>query len=177
VRLLQAIRERGPLWVATHTALWFLDRATEFVLYPIVIYFLGPVSGIAVMMLYSFLVCWGLIVLYDWVSNNWIRDTLGFETLKEAGEGFEGWLGRTWPFTLLDLRSGSRAFRAGLFVYLSVMFDPMTCLIIMRPKDRHAMGIGEWKTFLGSVVLSNVSWGILIWFGIETITELWGMIW
>lgn len=87
------------IWIFTHGALMVFDRWFEYVLYPKSILALGATTGIAVMTIVSFLICWGLIVLYDWFARlEWshvrnpialkfltgLQDALGFETLKET---------------------------------------------------------------------------------------------
>lgn len=101
--LLRSIKTRGLLWVAVHVGLAFFDRWVEFVLYPLSILMFGLWGGIGVMMIFSLIVCWILLVFYDWVStidasrisSPFLQklvvassDALGFETLKETGYEF-----------------------------------------------------------------------------------------
>lgn len=67
--------------------------------------------------------------------------------------------------------------RTLLFLYLTLVFDPMACVILMRKKHDHRMKRKEWGIFLGSVFLSNASWGILVWVGVETFTSLFPILW
>ncbi len=64
-----------------------------------------------------------------------------------------------------------------LFLYLSLAFDPMTTAIMMRPQGKHTMGKGDWAIFYGSVFISNASWGLMIWTGVETLEALVPGIW
>ncbi|MBP6868849.1 MAG: hypothetical protein KBC16_01940 [Candidatus Pacebacteria bacterium] len=159
--LINTIKTRGPLWVTVHTSLWLFDKFFEYALYPYAILHLGLVLGTSVMMFLSFLICWGLIGLYDTVGNRGMRDALGFETIKDVGEA-----------TRKRFRIGSNGVVGGIsrffaFIYLTLWHDPMTTLILMRPKDSYQMKGEEWRTFLASVVLSNISWAFFVFGGIE----------
>lgn len=257
--LIQTIRNRGLLWLSVHSGLFLLDRFIEYVLYPVSIVGLGLVKGTGLMMLVSFLLCWGLTALYDWLSaraqnapaaSSWRiwMDALGFETLKGAMADAETdllepqaprfWLsyswGRSWYAWLLRppvrplevfvdvlglvlIRSVQflvavlgivlyplrvalylvRLFvvkplwlrfpktrRVVLFFHLSVFFDPMTTIILMRPINHFRMGFKEWQIFLASVVISCSAWALLVWLGAESIfavwpiiVEKWGVLW
>lgn len=164
--LVYTVRTRGPVWATVHTSLWIFDKFFEYVLYPYAILSLGLVFGTTVMMFLSFLTCWGFITLYDKVGNMGLRDALGFETIKEIAEG-----------TRKHLKIRQNGIRGSIsrciaFLYLSIWHDPMTALILMRPKDTYKMGAREWRLFLVSVALSNVSWAFIIFGGIEILTYL-----
>lgn len=171
MNLAEVIRRRGPVWVVAHTSLWLFDRFFEFVLYPVAIIELGLLLGTATMMVLSFFICLLLIWIYDTVSLRWVRDVLGFETLKEVGrearERAGRWLGSRNPGD-----RGLRTYRLFLFTYLSVVFDPMTCLVLLRPAGLHRMGAAEWRVFLGSVLVSNAVWGVIVWLGVEAVMEV-----
>lgn len=177
MHLIDTIKSRGLLWLAAHGSLWLFDKFFDFVLYPAAIITYGPLAGTAVMMAASFSICWGLICLYDWVSNHVVRDALGFETIKEAGGEFQKWVSTKWPLRNWNLVPGRLGFRTLAFLYLSLWHDPMTCLILMRPKDTHVMGRREWLLFLGSVFASNAAWGLMVWAGVETIEALLPALW
>ena len=173
--LLQAIRTRGLLWVTVHSLLFSFDRYVELVLYPWAISFHGLVGGIGVMVVFSLVVCWALLLFYDWVStidvsniqNEWLRklviaasDALGFEGLKEAGAEFGEKLNKLLPRTWEPVRKyiATPAF----FLGTSLWFDGMTCTILMRPARQHYMSSGYWVLFTVSVILSCLGWGLLV---------------
>lgn len=64
-----------------------------------------------------------------------------------------------------------------VFFYLSLVFDPMTCTVMMRPKGTHTMGGRDWTIFFLSVVVGNVVWGLMVWTGVETLEALMPGIW
>ena len=101
--LIHSIKTRGLLWAALYSILFVFDRWVEFGLYPQAILTFGIVRGIGVMIVFSLVVCWLLLVFYDWVAtidaskirSRFLRkltiaasDALGFETLKEVGNDF-----------------------------------------------------------------------------------------
>lgn len=208
-----------------HYGLWLFDRLFEYILYPTAIIQLGLVCGTGLMMFVSFLVCWGLLVLYDWVSSHWVRDALGFETLKEVmGRAEILFLNPKFPKVLI--RPAKYIMYVGpgmlilvlwgalmlclsvllyplriilytlrrfvikpawlwlpwlrsvlLFFYLSLVFDPMTCVVLLRPQGKHRMDVGDWIIFLLSVLISNIVWGLMVWTGVETLEALMPGIW
>jgi hypothetical protein len=166
VGLIYTIRTRGLTWVAVHTSLWLFDKFFEYALYPYAILHLGLVYGTAVMMFLSFLICWGLIALYDKVANMGLRDALGFETIKDVGEATR----KRFKVGRSGFAGGASRFIA--FIYLTFWHDPMTTLILMRPKDSYQMTGREWRLFLASVVLSNISWAFIVFGGIELVQYL-----
>lgn len=220
MQLIQRIRNRGLLWIAIHTNLWLFDRFFEYGLTPYVILKTGLVYGTLILMALSFLVCWLLTLVYDYVSINWVRDAMGLETIKEIHADFEEWrkgdsrllryarvLSRAvktpfvWVFSKWpepreherenrDILAGShhddligsrikvsRRFvsleiskqQLVLFLFLSLFKDPMTTLIIFRPANSHTIGRREWGIFLASVFISNASWALTVWTGIEVV--------
>lgn len=164
--LIYAIRTRGPVWVTVHTSLWLFDKFFEYALYPYAILHLGLIYGTAVMMFLSFLICWGLIALYDKVGNMGLRDALGFETIKDVGEATRK------RFKVGQTGFVGKASRFIAFMYLTLWHDPMTTLILMRPKDSYHMTGREWKLFLASVAISNISWAFIVFGGIELVQYL-----
>lgn len=202
--LVHTIKTRGLLWLAVHGALFVLDKYIEFVLYPASILNWGLLLGTASMMALSFVLCWSLIVFYDWcatrdtskIQNPRLRkfvetltDALGFETLKETGQEFTETLTRpvvitpatTWKGVVANaalrvwepIRSWivapllRRWFRPIFFVLVSVKYDPMTALILMRPAYKYGMGAAEWRIFVTSVVISCSGWALLVWAALE----------
>jgi hypothetical protein len=175
VGLLHAIKTRGPLWVTVHSLLYIFDRYVELVLYPRAIGSYGLAEGIGVMIVFSLVVCWALLLFYDWVStidvsnieNKWLRilviaasDALGFESLKETGVAFGEKLNKLLPRAWEPVRKylATPAF----FLGTSLCFDGMTCTILMRPARQHHMTFGYWMLFTASVILSCLGWGLIV---------------
>ena len=169
------IRSRGPLWATAHAGLYLWDKVFDFLLYPLAILQYGLLWGTMVMMSASLLICVGLIYLYDRLASTQFRDLLGFESLKEAARA-AGRIGVMSRLGVADNRLSRPLARFGLFLYLSVWFDPMTCTIFMRPADHYAMSPKYWSIFAISVLLSNGCWALLVYFGVESVQALFGMI-
>lgn len=170
-QVIARLRERGMVWAGAHATLYLWDKFFDFVLYPLAIIELGLVWGTAAMMAASLVICVVLLRLYDNLGSTRFRDLLGFESLKEAaatvrqsrlgrwGEGARGSAARL-------------AGKAGLFLYLSLWHDPMTCTIFMRPADQYRMTAPYWALFGLSVFIGNAIWGLLVYAGVETAGEL-----
>jgi hypothetical protein len=131
----------------------------------------GLLWGTAVMMTASLIICVALLQLYDNLGSTRFRDMLGFESVKQATAAV-----RQSRFGLLGAGAKGTAARMagqiGLFLYLSLWFDPMTCTIFMRPADQYRMTTGYWTLFGLSVFIGNAVWGLLVYAGVETIGEL-----
>ncbi|MBW6496284.1 MAG: hypothetical protein K0B16_17365 [Burkholderiaceae bacterium] len=169
------VRRRGPVWASAHVSLYLWDKLFDFVLYPFAIIQYGLLWGTAVMMSASLLICVGLIYLYDRLSGTRFRDLLGFESLKEAAAAV-GKSRLASRLRMADSRLSQLLARSGLFLYLTVWFDPMTCTIFMRPADHYRMSPRYWSIFALSVLISNGYWALLVYFGVESVQALFGMI-
>ena len=174
-RVLSRIRARGPVWAAAHVILYMWDKFFDFVLYPLAIIEYGLLWGTGVMMAASLLICLALLQLYDRLADTRFRDLLGFESLKEATLAAS----RSGPAARLRLaesRGARWTAQTGLFLYLSLWFDPMTCTIFMRPADHYRMTPRYWTLFALSVFIGNALWGLLVYFGVESVQALLGII-
>jgi len=157
--LLTTIRERGLYWATAHALLYAFDKFVEFVVSPAAIIDFGLVMGTAFLMAFSFVVCIVFITIYDWVGNQGVRDLLGYEAIRDIGGRFGRRLGHQansfWDKT----------FKFGVFLYLSIMNDPMTCTLVLRKSGVYRMSRRDWRNFIWSVLVSNVAWGLMIWGG------------
>ncbi len=154
-------------------ALLTWDKAFDFLLYPAAIMTFGPLFGTALMMIASLVVCLILLMLYDRLGRGRFRDVLGFESLKEAGEG----LLRSRLAQLASFAGASAlrtAAKVGLFLCQSVWFGPMTCTIFMRSVGVYRMSRADWLLFGGSVLVSNLVWAALVYVGVESVRGLLG---
>ncbi|KND49210.1 MAG: hypothetical protein AB203_02320 [Parcubacteria bacterium C7867-008] len=175
--LLKAIKSRGLLWVSVHGLLFAFDKYVEYILYPKALDSYGMVKGLGVMIVFSLVVCWALLLFYDWVSTidmsqvkhpllqklvYALSDALGFEGLKEIGTHFHSRFFALVRIHPLLGRVINGLGRVLFFLYLSFNHDGMTCIILMRPAHSHRMTISYWMLFLASVVLSCVGWAIIV---------------
>ena len=170
------LRVRGMVWAGAHVTLVALDKLFDFGLFPLAIIKLGPLWGTATMMAISLVNCVILILLYDRLSSTRFRDALGLESIKEAAAtAHNSWLARRAKAG--NGRGTLVIAKVGLFLYLSICFDPMTCVIFMRPTDHYRMTPSYWVVFGLSVFIGNALWGMLIYTGVETIGALLGHFW
>lgn len=174
--MIARLRKRGLVWVGAHTTLYLWDKFFDFVLYPLAIIELGLLWGTATMMTASLVICVILLVLYDRLGSTRFRDVLGFESLKEAATAVRQTRFGRWSEGTKG-RAARLAGKVGLFLYLSLWFDPMTCVIFMRPTDQYHMAPAYWLVFGLSVFLGNAIWGALVYAGVETIAELLEHLW
>jgi len=138
--------------------------AFNWVLYPMVIWWLGLGAGFAVMTVLSFLVCYGLILFYDWAKQDW----LGVETIKElrgyCGDNVAGRLA-SWIMKRSE---------PVVLIFLSVKFDPFITTIYMRQGAGQYNGMvgRDWKVFIASLIIGDLYWAIAVFTGISIIEYL-----
>ncbi|NTU66989.1 MAG: hypothetical protein HGB08_03635 [Candidatus Moranbacteria bacterium] len=140
---------------------WITDHLFDFVLYPYVVLEYGMVKGGIIMSLASFLICWLIMLFYDWSKRDW----LGIETLKEARE-YRGtsklrlWIAKT-----------VRNNRLFLILVLSINFDPfITTAYMRRGANRYdGMKSGDWMIFLSSWFIANLYWTVATYYGATAI--------
>jgi hypothetical protein len=72
---LRRLRELG----IGHSVNWVMSEGFDYLLYPAVIWKLGPLLGGAIMSVASLLVCLGCLYFYDWSKRDW----LGIEAIKD----------------------------------------------------------------------------------------------
>lgn len=138
--------------------------AFDFLLYPYVIYQFGLAWGFPVLLILSFLLCYGTLVFYDWSKQDW----LGIEAIKEVKE-YEG-NSRFRKIAAWALRRSDPV----AILFLSLKFDPFITVIYMRKGSRKFNGLSrrDWRIFLASLVIGNAYWSLAAYMGV-TLFE-WG---
>jgi len=144
-----------------HIVFHSTDYAFDYVLYPFVIYKLGPLNGGVVMAVLAIAITLSILYIYDFLEKDW----LGIETVKELVENFfkeeEVVARKSWKM------KGKRLLywvfhrnKIGQFLFLSIHFDPLITTIYMRPGYHLYNGLRkrDWKIFLGSTIVSNAWW-------------------
>jgi hypothetical protein len=137
----------------------------DYVLYPWVIWQLGPLHGAAMMTVLSFLICWATLLFYDWAKKDW----LGIETIKELKEyAGNNRLARVlrWAMAKGD---------AALLVILSIWTDPFVTVAYLRrgAHQYNGMTARDWRIFLLSVVIGNGSWTLTLFTGLTVAEYAW----
>ncbi|MFA6159475.1 MAG: hypothetical protein WC678_00075 [Parcubacteria group bacterium] len=160
-RFLLKEKKRLGIWGVGHTINWTIDFFFNFVLYPFVIWKLGVFSGGIVMIFLSFLICYAIIIFYDWAKKDW----LGIETIKEVKEyNGKSIIGK---FTSWIMKKSDPV----LLVFLSVKFDPFITTTYMRHGAHQYSGMSkrDWKIFISSLVIGNAYWTIVAFAGVAII--------
>jgi len=158
-----------------HIVFHSFDYAFDYLLYPYVIYALGPFYGGSVMVVLSAAVCIGIVWVYDFLEKDW----LGIETVKELVENFfkeeEDIAKKRWR------RKGKKIMhhifhknKVGQFIFLSIAFDPLITTIYLRPGYHLYNGFSkrDWKIFWGSVFVSNVWWTGVAFTAVSSVKEV-----
>lgn len=119
----------------------------DYLLYPLVIYQYGVLTGGLVMTLASFLVCLGSFKFYDWSKRDW----LGIEAIKSLKDGGES----RWVKLAAWMLNKSEPVAA---VFLSIKFDPFITTLYLRKGSYAGLSARDWRIFLFSLVLGNAYW-------------------
>jgi len=135
------------------------DYAFDYVLYPFVVWRLGPMVGGGIMALASLVFCLVLLRIYDRLQRDW----LGIEFVKNLRhyDGKSSWRkGLAW---LLARGDGVA------FVVLSAKYDPFITTAYMRNGAFTKMNRRDWTIFLGSWLLANLIWIAVCAGGVEAV--------
>ena len=152
-------------WLLGVASYKLFDSAFDYVLYPAVIYALGPLRGGFVMMALSVLVCLAYLQLYDRIKRDW----LGIEFAK----AFRSYGGTSRPrrvFAWLLHKSDMLA-----FLLISLRFDPFITTAYMRRGGYGIMARRDWFIFWGSVLVSNIAWTVACFGGIAGLRRVLGI--
>jgi hypothetical protein len=139
-----------------HTVNWLLTYGFDYALYPFVIWKLGAVGGGGIMALASLVICLLCLWFYDWSKRDW----LGIEAVKELREPGEAKGLRKLLVRILqwgDLPA---------FFALSVYTDPFITTAYMRRGAFTSMTSRDWGIFLGSWIIGNGEWILVLSGGI-----------
>lgn len=148
---LRSQRERIGTLAVGHAANQTLILLFDYLMYPAVILWLGPLAGGALMTALSALVSYLLIVLYRWSGRDW----LGLEMVRDLRDGpLPSNAVLRWTHQLL--RTG----RLPALVILSIQFDPFITVVYLRDGVVEVGGLSrtDWTVFWSSVVISNLYW-------------------
>ena len=142
-----------------------ITNGFDFVLYPWVIWQLGPLHGAAMMTVLSFLICYAYFLFYDWAKKDW----LGIETIKALKEyAGDSYFARALQWAV---KKGD----AALLVILSVWTDPFVTVAYLRQGAHQYNGLSarDWKIFMLSLVIGNGYWSVLLITGISAAEHAW----
>lgn len=135
----------------------------NWVLYPYVIWRFRLVEGFFIMATLSVLVCYLLILFYDWTKQDW----LGIETIKEV-KIYDG-SSRVKRLTSWVINKSDPL----ALIVLSIKFDPFITTVYMRRDKFGGMSRRDWKIFFASLVIGDVWWSTSFFMGISLVEYLW----
>jgi len=142
-----------------------ISYSFDYLLYPLVIYKLGIITGGAIMMFLSLLACVMLVKFYDWSKRDW----LGIETIK----GMKDYQGesRLGKFSAWILRCSDPV----IFLFLSIKEDPFITMIYLRHGSHQYNGMSarDWRVFICSVAVSNIYWTLAAYMGVSVVEWVW----
>jgi hypothetical protein len=145
------------------TANYLMVIGFDYVLYPLVIFYLGVWYGGLVMMGLSLAICLLTVWFYDWAGRDW----LGIEAIKSMRD-YTG-TSRLGRLSVWMLRKSEPV----IFLYLSLMSDPFITMVAMRRGAYNGMSARDWRIFLGSFALGNITWIFACWTGISLAEWVW----
>lgn len=150
--------------IATLGVGWAFDQGTnfafDFILYPFVIGYWGLKIGGGIMIVISVVLSIGLILFYDRTKKDW----LGIEALKSIrDEDQKTRIGRIASWLM---KKGDPVALIGLSIFYS---EPVAITLYMRRGAYQFNGFSkrDWIIFTLSVIISNVSWALAVWGGLE----------
>ncbi len=122
------------------------------------VYF-GIIKGALIMWFLSFIVCYSLILFYNWSKKDW----LGIETAKIGIEH-----GHTSAF-LSILQWARKKGKWMLLIFLSIFFDPFITLVSIRDSSHgyKRMNKNDWTIFMSSFIISNLWWSMAVFTGLS----------
>jgi len=138
VRLKKRIGRLGALGIG-HTSAEILNHAFDVALYPVTVWFLGPLWSTVVMVPLSLFWDYGVILLY----NNTKKDWLGFESLRQRTKSF-------WVI-------------GALFIFFA-WWDPPRAFVLVRGKrlPGQKFNTEDWRWFITSNLIGNALWILML---------------
>lgn len=135
----------------------------DYILYPLVIYWLGLLVGGIVMAGLSFLTCWLMLWFYDRSARDW----LGIEAAKQVRDyaGHSRWRrGLAWSLQRGDVVA---------CVALSIYFDPFITTAYLRRGSFNGMNRRDWRIFWASWFIGNLYWTFACFGGVKALQWAW----
>ena len=157
------ILNRILIFLTGATTFTVINYSFDFVLYPFALYQLGLVYGFSIMVVLSFLFCWGYFLIYDYLK----RDFLGIEFSKEKMNAIitsNDSVGL--KLFLIKILRKSHLF---LFIFLSIYFNPIVAVAFKRKGNFEYNGLSahDWRMFILSVIISNGFWASTVFLGLS----------
>ncbi len=160
-----SLRENLPVFCIGVLTQSLLIYGFDYVLYPAVIWKMGPVNGGIVMVFLTFVDSYLLLRLYDWSKRDW----LGIEAIKEA---------KKYKGTIKAVRLISWALKKSdpfAVVILSFIVDPFIVVLYMRHENYRYNGLAkrDWIIFFTSLAIGSIYWTLVCYMGISLVEWAW----
>ncbi len=133
------------------------DNAFDYLLYPFVVWKLGPWRGGMLMAFLSLLFCLVLLRLYDRLQRDWLG--IEFAKAQRLYTGPKWW--RKAIAWLLARGDGTA------FVVLSLRYDPFITTAYLRHGAYNGMNARDWRIFFGSWLVANAAWIAVCYGGVS----------
>jgi hypothetical protein len=159
----EPLGQRLRILAAGTTAMYAINKGFDYLLYPYVVYRGGVLVGGLVMTVLSAAACFGILKFYDRTKKDW----LGIETVRNL-RGYRS--GRPAGRLVASLLAKSDAVA---FVVLSLHYDPFVTTVWLRHERFGGLSARDRRIFWGSVLLSNASWTLTCWLGVNAVVWAW----
>ncbi len=128
---------------------WMINHGFDYVLYPIILVWLGNEDGAVVLTILATIINVLIIQVYDWSETDWLL----IEKIKHMGEQEDhtGWKAHFFKFV--------RKNKVLTFLVLCAD-DPVTVTLYFRKGSYQYNGMStrDWKIFIASNIVSNLYW-------------------
>lgn len=134
-------------WVVNH---WF-----DYLLYPIVLAWLGTLYGGIALILLAGVINIGLIRAYDWSKTDWFLIEKIKSLIEQNEQGSVEGMSRWFAWLLRHTRQ-----RPVLVFFVLCIDDPITVTLYFREGSYQFNGMNrkDWWIFLAANVVSNLYW-------------------
>jgi len=152
VRNLYAYRTRIGTIATAHALLTALDWPFDYVLYPTVLIFCGPLLGTALMMTLALLLNVAILRMYVANGTDWlgVREV---EALKHTVD-----LAKTEHIVTRALQWATRHGDTATFFFFSIFKDPFWTVAFLRKGRPGPITPRDWRVFWASFAVANLYW-------------------
>lgn len=138
-----------------------ISYAVSYVSFTFLIIEFGPILGLILAWLLSFIVFYVMILFYAWTKKDWIGIAkLRANLMKEKHKNF---------FSRILAYANEKG-EIFFFIALSIKLGPFTSLLYMRgPNDYSKMNRRDWKIFFLGYFITNIFTSIAVLLGLEIV--------
>lgn len=167
-RWVVSIKKDAPIFAMGVAIRWIVNHWFDYLLYPVVLAWLGSVNGGLALIVLGGVVNILLIRAYDWSKTDWFL----IEKIKNVGEQTEGGDIEGVPRWFAWLLRHTRK-RPTLMFFVLCIDDPITVTLYFRQGSYQFNGMSrkDWYIFLAANVVSNLYW-IVGWTAVIEIVRL-----